>query len=72
MDKKEEMKKFIREQFGAQFHTERELDEFAQNLLESAEKQEALANVGRAKVWKKEEIELLGLEITPVDWHNFG
>ena len=72
MDKKEEIKKFIKEQFGGQFQTEAELDEFAQKLLESAERQDALAKVGTARVWKKEEIELLGIEVKPVDWQQFN
>ena len=72
MGKREELKKFIEEQFGSQFRSERELDEFVQNLLESAERQETLANMRRSKIWKKEEIDLLGIEVKPVDWDNFG
>jgi len=71
MDKKEEIKKFIKEQFGAQFRTETELDEFAQKLLDSAERQDVLARTGTARVWKKEEIELLGIEVKPVEWQQF-
>ncbi|MEO2158810.1 MAG: hypothetical protein ABGX31_05665 [bacterium] len=71
MEKKEEIKKFLKEQFGERFRTESELDEFAEELLKSAEKQNTLERVRYARVWKKEEIELLGIEVTPVDWKQF-
>jgi len=71
MEKKDEIKKFLLEQFAGRFRTETELDEFAEELLKSAEKQDALERARYAKVWKKEEIEQLGIEVKPVDWQQF-
>ncbi len=68
MTNKEKIKKFIKEAFGNKFETEAELDDFAQKLLENAERADSAANVPRAKIYKKEEIEALGIEVTPVKW----
>ena len=68
MTNKEKIKKFIKETFGHKFSSEEELDEFAQKLLESAERTDLATMAPRAKIYKKEEIEAMGIEVTPVKW----
>ena len=68
MTNKEKIKKFIKETFGDRFESEDELEQFAQKLLESAEKTDLNIRLPSSKVWKKEEIEELGIVVTPVKW----
>lgn len=67
---KEKIKTFIREAFGNRFNTEEEIEEFAEKLLKSADEIDKATKVTRAKIWKKEEIEELGIEVTPVKWEK--
>ena len=68
MTNKEKIKNFIKDTFGDRFETEAELEEFAQKLLENAERADSATMSPRAKIYKKEEIEALGIEVTPVKW----
>tara|TARA_E500000331_G_C17029309_1_gene614420 strand:+ start:459 stop:680 length:222 start_codon:yes stop_codon:yes gene_type:complete len=72
MSRKEEIKKFMIEQFGEQFITEQELDEFTEKLLQAADRCDKAERTPTTKVWTKEEIEALGIEVKPVDWKNFN
>tara|TARA_R100001015_G_C4580656_1_gene137200 strand:+ start:779 stop:1000 length:222 start_codon:yes stop_codon:yes gene_type:complete len=72
MSRKEEIKKFMFEQFGEQFTTDAELDEFVEKLLRAADKCDKAQRMPTGKVWTKEEIETLGIEVKPVDWKNFN
>lgn len=67
---KEKIKTFIREAFGNRFNTEEEIEEFAEKLLKSADEIDKATKVTRVKIWKKEEIEELGIEVTPVKWEK--
>lgn len=68
MNNKEQIKKFIKDSFPDKFNTEAELEEFAQKLLENAEKADSAIKKPTGRVWKKHEIEELGIEVTPVKW----
>ena len=68
MDNKEQIKIFMRKTFPEKFSTEAELDDFAEKLLENAEKIDTAVSKRGNKVWKKEEIERLGIKVTPVKW----
>ena len=66
MDNKEQIKNFLRESLG--ITDENDLEEFSEKLILKSEKYDALVDAPRGRIWKKEEIEALGIEVTPVKW----
>jgi len=66
VDNKEQIKEFLRESLG--ITDEKDLEEFSEKLLQKSEKYDTLVDTPRGRVWKKEEIEALGIEVTPVKW----
>ena len=68
MNNKEEIKEFLKKSFGIQGEA---LEEFTENLLKEAELHDSLPAQESARIWKKEEIEALGIEVKPVKWKKF-
>jgi len=68
MTNKEKIINFVKEVFGARFETEAELEKFAEQLLENANRVDEAIERPRGRIWKKEEIEEMGIEVTPVKW----
>ena len=68
MDNKEKIKEFLRNSLG--ITDEKELEEFSEKLLLKAEKYDTLVERPRGRIWKKEEIEALGIEVKPVKWNK--
>tara|TARA_B100000287_G_scaffold418979_1_gene456619 strand:- start:281 stop:499 length:219 start_codon:yes stop_codon:yes gene_type:complete len=68
MDNKQRIKEFLKQSLGIE--GEEELEKFSTELLAKVEIYENIPSTSRrtSKVWKKEEIEELGIEVTPVDW----
>jgi len=71
MDNKEKIKEFLKESLGIE--DEMELERFSTDLLEKVKLYDNIPQTTyrTSKVWKKEEIEELGIEVKPVDWKKF-
>ena len=68
MSKEENLKNTLKEKFN---FSDEELEVFIQKLMVQASQQQnsEKASTG-ARIWKKEEIERLGIKVEPVQWEK--